>query len=933
MLYQNVRGLRTKTSDIYSSIASENFDIILLTETWLCSDIDSSDLFDNRYIIFRKDRNSATSSFKRGGGVVIAVKNCFEAFLIDVPDLELECLWISLNLRCRGKLLLCLIYFPPNTNIDTYVKFFDVFVRFTSYKNIFVCGDFNLSIIGELCRDNILDPTIRELFNFVQLYNLNQFNAVPNCNNKYLDLILSDIDVSNINVKRSDRPLVFEDKYHPALCIVIGLIPTRASNHGAKFPKYDFKKADFLTMWYLISEIDWNFLNTYDNVNLAVGDFYRYLIDVFNHTIPVKTFNKKFPFWYSTETIKLIKYKNKVRKLALHNGNPIVLEEFKYLRSSVKLNISRDYTSYLQTTENNLISNPKKFWSYFNKHNLLPNTIYYNNISYDGDDEIANVFASYFSSVYASSTDYDSNTAVLDCCLSDIIKIENITYMDVVLAIKKLKSSLTVGVDNVPSFIVKGCSDAFIYPLLILFNLSLKTSVFPDVWKQTKIIPVFKKGDANDCKNYRPIAILSPFSKIFEIIIHNKIFQQVKHLISSAQHGFIPKRSTLTNLFCLTNNIMSSFEYGYQLDVIYTDFSKAFDSIDFGILLNKLIGMGFHINLIVWLFSYLKNRMLYVYFNGAVSYKFTNTSGVPQGSNLGPLLFILFINDLCSILEFSDYLLFADDLKLFRQVRSVADAALLQSDLNGLFNWCICNKLFLNINKCNVLSYSRRTDTLVYPYQINNLALCRPSTIVDLGITFDTKLDFSLHIDNIVSKAYKKLGFLKRKTKDFSSQQALKVLYFALVRSNLEYCSLIWDPYYNNKIKVLERVQSKFTRYLLFQSNQVYSYDISSSYLRSIFNIPNLKSRRDLFCVLFFYKVINNMIDCTDILNSIDFNVPNRSLRCTQFFKLPFLKYNYVDNFSLYKFYRIFNEFSAHLDIFNMSFSAFRDRCSELLIS
>ncbi|GBN73503.1 hypothetical protein AVEN_172422-1 [Araneus ventricosus] len=311
------------------------------------------------------------------------------------------------------------------------------------------------------------------------------------------------------------------------------------------------------------------------------------------------------------ETKGLIKKKATVRKIALKGVNPDLFDEFKSLRSSVKYNIQKDHNTYLRHTENNLISDPKKFWSYFKNKNInSSDSLFDNNVRYEKDGDIANAFADYFSSVFKPSTDYDGNDECNSNCVGDLVKIESVSYDDVVLAIRELKSSLTVGVDYIPSFIIKGCAEFLIYPLLVLFNLSLRTKVIPDVWKQTKIIPVFKKGVAQNCENYRPIAILSPFSKIFEGIIHKKLYNQVKNLISTSQHGFIPKRSTTTNLFCLTDKIISKFESGSQLDVIYTDFSKAFDSIDFGILLKKLHGIGFNVNLIDWFLSYLWNRTL-----------------------------------------------------------------------------------------------------------------------------------------------------------------------------------------------------------------------------------------------------------------------------------------------------------------------------------
>ncbi|GBN58499.1 putative RNA-directed DNA polymerase from transposon BS [Araneus ventricosus] len=395
---ENVRGLRTKTVEFFSSVASVEYDVICVTETWLCEDIDSWHLFDDRYLVYRKDRGSSSNSSRRGGGVLVAIKKCLSSRKLDVPGLDLEAIWISVKLNYSKNMLLCVVYFPPSSHVDN--------------------------------------------------------------------------------------------------------------------------------------------------------------------------------------------------------------------------------------------------------------------------------------SVFKPSTDLDGNDECRSDCVGDLVKIENVTYVDVVLAIKQLKSSLNVGVDNIPSSFIKGRAELFIYPLLVLFNLSLKTKVFPEVWKQTRIIPVFKKGDAQNCENYRPIAILSPFSEIFESIIHKKLYNQVKNLIFTSQHGFIPKRSTTNNLFYFTDKIISSFESGSQLDVIYIDFSKAFDSIDFGILLKKLHGIGFHINLIDWLLSYLCKRSLYVYFNNAVSHEFTSTSGVPEGSNFGPLLFILFINDLNCVFKYSECLLFADDLKLFGSIRSDLDSVI-----------------------------------------------------------------------------------------------------------------------------------------------------------------------------------------------------------------------------------------------------------------
>ncbi|GBN78909.1 hypothetical protein AVEN_101668-1, partial [Araneus ventricosus] len=448
---KSTRGLRTKTSDFYSSVASDDHDVILITETWLCDDIDSLELFDERYLVFRRDRGSSSDSCRRGGGVLIAVKKCFNPCILDLPGSDLEAVWLSIKLNHRQKMLVCVVYFPPSSRADTYVEFFDCFENFGFFDNILICGDFNLPIYDDF--GNNKNPLVIELSNFVNLYNLAQFNNTFNCNNKFLDLILTDIDFSQISVWHSDKPLVPEDKHHPALSISICFVADHPNRKNVNIYRYDFRRADFLAMWCFFREIDWSFLLNFNDIDKAVFSFYNCLNDVFSRTVPLRqTVTRRFPFWYTTETRRMLKRKARVRRLALKCVNPDSVDEFRALRSAVKYSIQKDYNTYLRLTEKNLISNPRKFWSYFNntKHNS-PNSLYYNNVCYENDGDIANAFADYFKSVFKPSTNYDIKNEFKSNCVGDFVKIDSVTYDDVVLAIRELKSSLTVGVDNIPS--------------------------------------------------------------------------------------------------------------------------------------------------------------------------------------------------------------------------------------------------------------------------------------------------------------------------------------------------------------------------------------------------------------------------------------------------------------------------------------------------
>ncbi|GBN36712.1 hypothetical protein AVEN_232659-1 [Araneus ventricosus] len=241
--------------------------------------------------------------------------------------------------------------------------------------------------------------------------------------------MLTDIDFSHISVRHSDKPLVPEDKHHPALSISICFVADHPNRKNVNISRYNFKRADFLTMWYLFREIDWSFLLNFNDNDEAVFSFYKCLNDVFNRTVPLRqTVTRRFPFWYTIETRRLLKRKAMVRRLALKCVNPDSVDEFRTLRSAVKFSIQKDYNTYLRLTKNNIISNPKRFWSYFNntKHNS-PNSLYYNNVCYENDGKIANAFADYFKSVFKPSTNYDIKNEFKSNCVGDLVKIDSVT--------------------------------------------------------------------------------------------------------------------------------------------------------------------------------------------------------------------------------------------------------------------------------------------------------------------------------------------------------------------------------------------------------------------------------------------------------------------------------------------------------------------------
>ena len=343
------------------------------------------------------------------------------------------------------------------------------------------------------------------------------------------------------------------------------------------------------------------------------------------------------------------------------------------------------------------------------------------------------------------------------------------------------------------------CITCFVYALIL--------AIYPADWKIHKIIPVFKSGDRSLIINYRPISLLSNISKVLERLIYDKI---IYHVIPYIKSRFMLNRSTTQQLLIFFHDIFSS---KYQTDAVYLDISKAFDSVSHFHLLDKLTSINISGNLWLWFRAYLTDRFQYVSINNQCSQLMPVESGVPQGSILSPLLFIIYINDISDAVLYSKTLLFADDTKCFRFIKSYSDHQLLQQDLNSLHNWSTRSNLSFKLSKSVHVSFNPNTPTT---YSINNSMIHSNSYHKDLGIVVSDDLQWHLHHKYILDKSYKMLGVIRRTAfSRFNSITTKAKLYIALVRSQLTYCSIIWRPYLVQDINKLESMQRRATKFIM----------------------------------------------------------------------------------------------------------------------
>lgn len=313
--------------------------------------------------------------------------------------------------------------------------------------------------------------------------------------------------------------------------------------------------------------------------------------------------------------------------------------------------------------------------------------------------------------------------------------------------------------------------------------------------------------------------------------------------------------------------------------------------------------------------------------SGTNSDAFGITSGVPQGSHLGPLLFILFINDLCETIQ-SPKLMFADDLKFFRTISSLVECCALQADIDRLSNWCLLNGMELNIRKCNVISFCRSRSKIGFDYRMSTTSIARVDAVRDLGVLLDSKLNFAQHIAATIAKAFAILGFIKRNTKYFTDVYCLKSLYCTLVRSILEYGVLVWAPYHAVHKHHIERIQRNFLRFALRQLPwndpiRLPPYEHRSA----LIHLPTLESRRILLQRLFVFDIMRDNVDCPLLLSNILLNVPPRRTRRADFLRNPLHRTLFGQNNPFDVCCRRFNEVSVNFD-FNVTKHMFKSRIS-----
>jgi hypothetical protein len=376
--------------------------------------------------------------------------------------------------------------------------------------------------------------------------------------------------------------------------------------------------------------------------------------------------------------------------------------------------------------------------------------------------------------------------------------------------LKSLNTSKSPGGDDIFPIVLNTCAEVLSGPLCTLFRKSMESGDIPADWRDANVIPIFKKGQKCKPGNYRPVSLTSQVCKLMEFFILEHITGHLKqhNLINDTQHGFRTKRSCLSNLLLFLEEVTRYVDQGYPVDVIYLDFSKAFDTVPHQRLLSKLHAHGISGKVNRWIEQWLTGRRQRVCISGELSEWKDVTSGVPQGSILGPALFTIFINDIdCNIVSILSK--FADDTKALRHVPSTEFAFTLQEDLHTMYKWSQDWQLLFNKDKCKCIHIGH--NNMQYDYFIGEDLIQTTDVEKDLGVHIHKSLKAGHHVNFIVNKANRQLGCIRRTYSD-KSLSNIKQLYISLVRPILETCQQVWCPYLQCDINKIESVQRRATR-------------------------------------------------------------------------------------------------------------------------
>ena len=850
----NCQSLSGKSGEFQAALQYIKPDIVFGTESWLrghkpgkppSSDaIKSCEVFPPDYNVFRNDRNSF------GGGVFVMTHNSL--IVEEQPEFVTNCeiIWVRIKLQGRKDLFIGTFYMPHRNLHDTEElrKSIDkLTLEGSKDRDIILAGDFNCPGID--WEHHIVQPSADDckvqqaIADITSDSLLTQIHHEPTRLENTLDLVFT----SNPTLVKSSKSVPGISD-HNIVVSDFDIKPHKTKEQPRKI--YKFNKANWEKINESIETLGKEIDNLYSN-GVCVEDlwekFKSSLLSIVNKNVPSKSAkkNSKLP-WINKNIHKLLKRKKKLYDQAKASKN---WASYKRFQKYCKKQIRRAEWSYVnQTIINGLQeNNTKPFWNYVKskrKDNTGVAPLKRNGVLINDPQEKSEILLNQFKSVFTKEDnkplpDIHIQAPPIDQIIVSITGVEKL--------LKDLKSHKAAGPDAIPNILLKTCSKTLAAPLSQIFQKSLDSGKLPQDWLSANISSAFKKGDRHSPENYRPISLTSVSCKLLEHIICKHVMNHLEsnEILTNLNHGFRSGYSCESQLITTVHDFLTSFDQKRQVDIAILDFSKAFDTVPHRKLLHKLESYGINGSILQWLKCFLSERSMKVILEGASSRTTSVDSGVPQGTVLGPLLFLCHINDLPNAVT-SKVRLFADDCLLYREINTFADHTVLQNDLNNLQQWADEWGMRFNASKCYILSLQAKSN---FYYNLCNTILKSVPTNPYLGILLSEDMKWGAHIEKITKKANTTLGFLRRNLYR-CPRTCKKNAYISLVRSVLEYGAVLWDPYMKKDIDKIERIQRAAARFIT--GNYTSRTPGSVDNLLKKLHLPTLQARRKCLRLVLF---------------------------------------------------------------------------------
>ena len=851
--------------DEFTALLDELFrfpDIIILTETWKTDEL-SAEI--EGYKSFHCNRSN-----RRGGGVSIFVNeglkaNSVKISMENLPEIEYIRVKVSFNNSYYAPLEIIAVYHPPNTSLNnSFFEYIDSLLDSSdSSLNQIIAGDFNICGLQNTPISNQLFDLMRSYSFMPHISKITRFNyhgsssAIDhiwsNFGYNFESGVFNGLHISDHYVTFAFLPIMIEKTK-----TVI-----RFRNHSEECI---CKLIDGLTNFNLF----FPFLSANLEYDAKFDLFYDELMRLYNKFCPVKVKeiavkNFKKP-WITREIIQKIRDKHSLFRSFKNGITP--LNQFQTYQKELNKQIKTSKQNYFKHKLESYGNNSKKTWKLTNdllgkcKRTSETISIVSDSNTIDDKIEVANLFNNYFVNIGHNLINNNINHNInpityMGDRLTNSFVFHETNSFEISNMIAKFKNKSTT-INNIPIFVIKKIAH-IIAPILVqLFNESILYGKFPHKLKTGRVIPLHKSGTTTSLKNYRPITTLSIFSKIFEKLVHKRMnsFISRYNIIKSNQFGFQKNKSTSDAILEFLENIYESFDENNLYFSVYLDFSKAFDTISHDILLDKLEYMGFRGPLLAWIRSFLSNRSQYVEVGGSHSYPLPITIGVPQGSTLGPLFFLLYINDMENCLTNMDIIHFADDSTLhtkFRRGSSLTNTV--NNELNSINNWLLSNKLCLNVEKTKYMIFYLKNKPSDLHISIANASIGRTEVHKFLGVHIDEKLTFGIHISKLCAKISRGIGIL-RKLKPLVSQIILKQLYYAFVHSHFSYAITSYQSAYQNQTQKLINLINKAIKLVfnldtlvptILKEKLIMNFEMAAEYFSCINMYRILKTDSHLF--------------------------------------------------------------------------------------